>query len=153
MNVNIWDESQIICTWHIKSNLCPRKQATFCNSTTAFPAKWLLRKDCRDSLLMMCQSYPALGARCMCFLIGWKCALTIQEHYPDLLWHIPIISMEFLCSFPEIISRGYTTGGIMKCYLKEIDNDAMLLCNSIHFRLKTLFGTSRTDALKLHPNQ
>jgi len=39
----------------------------------------------------------------------------------------------------------------MKCYLKEVDNDAMLLCNSIHFRLKTLFGTSRTDALKLHP--
>ena len=27
----------------------------------------------------------------------------------------------------------------MKCYLQEVDNDTMLLFNSIHFRLETLF--------------
>ena len=40
------------CTWHVKSNLSPRKHLTFCNSTTCFPTKWLMRKDCRNSILI-----------------------------------------------------------------------------------------------------
>ena len=57
--------------------------------------------------------------------------------------------------------QGVTTGGVMKCYLKEVDNDGML-CNNIvehccycatpsTLHLKPFFGTSRTDAQKLHP--
>ena len=77
---------------------------------TGFPTKWHLMKDCR------------------------------KEYYPDLpCWHIPIISMEILCSFLRAHFKGVTTDGVMKCYLKEVDNDTMLLFNSIHFRLETLF--------------
>ena len=47
--------------------------------------------------------------------------------------------MEILCSFLRAHFKGVTTDGVMKCYLKEVDNDTMLLFNSIHFRLETLF--------------
>ena len=121
--MNIWDESQIICTWHFKSRESSlRKQPTFCNSTTGFPTKWCLRKDCRNSILMT-RHYPDLGTRCMCFLIGWKFSSTIQKYYPDLPWHTLIISMEFLCSFCRAHFKGVTTNGAVKCYLKEVDND------------------------------
>ena len=37
-----------------------RKQSTFGDTTTGFPAKWCLRNERRDSLLMM-HYYPYLG--------------------------------------------------------------------------------------------
>ena len=38
-----------------------RKRLTSCNSTTGFPAKWRLRNDCRNSMLMTCH-YLDLGS-------------------------------------------------------------------------------------------
>ena len=38
-----------------------RKQATFCDATNGFPAKWRLRKERRNSKLMMLH-YPDLGS-------------------------------------------------------------------------------------------
>ena len=37
-----------------------RKQPTFCDATTCFPAKWRLRNERRNSILMMCH-YPDLS--------------------------------------------------------------------------------------------
>ena len=47
--------------------------------------------------------------------------------------------MEFLCSFLRVHFKRVTTDGVMKCYLKEVDNDTMLLFNSINFSLETVF--------------
>ena len=38
-----------------------RRQPTFGNAATGFPAKWCLRKECRNSILMTCH-YPDLGS-------------------------------------------------------------------------------------------
>ena len=38
-----------------------RRQVTFGNAATGFPAKWCLRKECRNSILMTCH-YPDLGS-------------------------------------------------------------------------------------------
>ena len=38
-----------------------RKQPTFGNATSGFPAKWCLSNECRNSILMMCH-YPDLGS-------------------------------------------------------------------------------------------
>ena len=40
---------------------CLRKQPTFGNTTTGFPAKWRLSNEHRNSILMMCH-YPDLGS-------------------------------------------------------------------------------------------
>ena len=39
-----------------------RKQPTFCNTTTGFPAKWSLRNECRNSILIK-YHYPDLASR------------------------------------------------------------------------------------------
>ena len=42
-------------------NSSPRKQPTFGDATTGFPAKWRLRNERRNSILMTCY-YPDLGS-------------------------------------------------------------------------------------------
>ena len=44
-----------------------RKQTTFCDATNDFPAKWRLRNDRRNSILMM-RHYPHLGSAS-----DWSC--------------------------------------------------------------------------------
>ena len=45
----------------ISSTFSLRNQPTFRNATSAFPAKWRLRNECRNSILMTCH-YPDLGS-------------------------------------------------------------------------------------------
>ena len=45
----------------ISSTFSLRNQPTFRNATSAFPAKWCLRNECRNSILMTCH-YPDLGS-------------------------------------------------------------------------------------------
>ena len=66
-----------------------RRQPAFCDAITGFPAKWRLRKECRNSILMM----PDLGS--------------------DKINHKYGISVTiFHTSFREEIS-----GGFVKCWL------------------------------------
>ena len=58
-------------------------QLTFGDATTGFPAKWFLRNECRNSILMT-RRYPDLGK---CFWLvesNFPHGTTNQEHYPDL---------------------------------------------------------------------
>ena len=54
----------------------PRKQQTFCHTTTGFPKKWCLRNQHRNSIPMICH-YLDLG-------MHRKFASTNPEHYPNL---------------------------------------------------------------------
>ena len=47
-------------------NSSPRKQPTFGEATTSFPAKWRLRNEHRNSILMTCH-YQDLGSTSDCF--------------------------------------------------------------------------------------
>ena len=150
--MNIWDESQIICTWHFKSNLSLRKRPTFCNSTTSFPTKWLLRKDCRNSILMMCQGYvPDLHVLPdwlkICFNYSGalpRSAVAHPNHQYGISMLIPQISFQgvtLLVASWNVISKKLT---MMQCYCATPST----------LDLKPfLEHQSRTDALKLHPNQ
>ena len=51
-----------------------RKQPTFGNAITGFPAKWHLRNEQRNSILMMCH-YPDLGGAS-----DWSCCQGIYFH-------------------------------------------------------------------------
>ena len=60
-----------------------RKHPTFRDTTTGFPAKWGLRNEHRNSILMTCH-YPEQGSASV-----WSChkgdsLQTNQKHYPDL---------------------------------------------------------------------
>ena len=65
------------------SNL--RKQPTFRDVATDFPAKWRLRNECRNSTLMTCH-YPVLESTSDWLLSvpREKFASTIQKHYKNL---------------------------------------------------------------------
>ena len=61
---HMFDSKKANC--HAKDWICcqtnsPRKQPTFCNATIGFSAKWRLRNERRNSLLMTCH-YPDLGS-------------------------------------------------------------------------------------------
>ena len=51
------------------TNSSLRKQPTFGDVTTGFPAKWNLRNECRNSTLMM-HHYPDLGSA-----FDWSCGM------------------------------------------------------------------------------
>ena len=61
-NVNL----AILTGW---TNSSLRKQPTFGDTTTGFPAKWHLRNECRNSTLMM-HHYPDLGSA-----FDWSCGM------------------------------------------------------------------------------
>ena len=72
----------------------------WCYGTTGFPAKWFLRNERRNSILMT-RHYPYLGSAS-----DWscgKCASANQKRYPDL-GSVNVISMEFVHS---ILRRYY----------------------------------------------
>ena len=73
-----------------------RKQPTFRNGTNDFPAKWRVRNERRNSILLT-RHYPHLGSPFD--LINWKFASTNQQQYQIRVVHV--ISMEFLRSFLE----------------------------------------------------
>ena len=69
-----------------------RKKLTFGNVTTGFPAKWHLRNDGTNPILMT-RHYPDLGSASD-WLNQLSHGMINQKHHPD-----PIISMECLHSF------------------------------------------------------
>ena len=89
-----------------------RKQPTFCAATTGFPAKWRLRNERRNSILMT-RHYPDLGSAS-----DWSC------HVGNLLQPIRITTQTWLVTrhqygFSALVSqtsiREKTSGGVAKC--------------------------------------
>ena len=84
-----------------------RRQLTFSDATTGFPAKLCPRNECRNSILMMRQ-YPGLGSAS-----DWlKISSTNQKHYPDRGSDASSICNCCPC-FSDVISRE-TRGGVTK---------------------------------------
>ena len=82
-------------TQTLKDNLPQgkRKQQTFCNTTTSFPAKWRLSNDCRNSTLMSCHYLVLSNAS------DWSCCERnlLQPIRSDThIWVVNVISMESL---------------------------------------------------------
>ena len=79
------------------------KQPAFCGATTDFPAKWGLRNERRNSILMT-RHYPDLVGFWLVesnFLRG----TANQKHYPDLGSDTSSIR-NFCTRFSDVISRG-----------------------------------------------
>ena len=81
-----------------------RKQPTFCEATTGFAAKWRLRNERRNSI-MMTRHYPDLSS-----VSYWSCrvgkfASANQKHYPDL-GSDPLSVWNFYARFSDVFSRG-----------------------------------------------
>ena len=55
-----YDAEEILTTGNNR-NFSLKKEPTFRDTTTGLPAKWSLRNDCRNSILMTCH-YPDLGS-------------------------------------------------------------------------------------------
>ena len=72
-----------------------RKQLTFVDATTGFPAKWRLRNERRNSILMT-RHYPDLGSASDCMVEN---LLQPVKNTAQYLAEGSIISMEFLSSF------------------------------------------------------
>ena len=87
-----------------------RRQVTFGNAATGFPAKWCLRKECRNSILMMCR-YPDLGSASDWLNQISHVARTIRS--TTQIWVVNVISMEFLLLF--LRRHLETISSIAKC--------------------------------------
>ena len=85
-----------VCPKFLRNNLSYEIADISRHATTGFPAKWRLRNDCRNSILMMCHYLD------LCSASDWSCHQRIcfnQSEAPSRSgeWHV--ISMEFLQSF------------------------------------------------------
>ena len=83
-----------------------RKQPTFCDATTGFPAKWCLRNKPRKSILMTCQyrhHYSDLGNASGSLKI--LLASTNQKQYPDQGSDVSSV-WYFFAHFSDFISCG-----------------------------------------------
>ena len=78
----------------------PWENSLHSEATTGFPAKWHLRDERRNAILMTCH-YTDLGSAS-----DWsgKFASASQKHYPNC------------ARFSDVISRE-TSGGVAKCWL------------------------------------
>ena len=95
-----WKSHQAYLT-SSRNSLRPRKQPTFCKTTTGSPVKWCLRNKRRSSILMTCH-YPDW----VVLLIGWSISVINQKHYPDLGSDIsPVWNFYNSCS-SGVILRG-----------------------------------------------
>ena len=81
-------------------NISERKQPTFCDTTTGFPAKWRLRNERRNSILMT-RHFPDVGSAS--YLL--KICSTNQKHYPDL-GSVTSSVWNFSARFSDVISQG-----------------------------------------------
>ena len=105
-----------------------RKQPTFGDATTGFPAKSRLRNEHRNSIVMTCH-YPDLGSAS-----DWLCCVgdLIQ---PIRSTNIPrsgqryIVSMEFLCSFLRHHLAGKPVVALpnVSCFLRLINCEKLIL--------------------------
>ena len=99
------------------ANCSLRKQPTFRYATGGLLAKWRLRNERRNSILM-----THTTQFCVQLLIGWKFASSNQRHYPDLGWDRSWV-WNFCARFLQAF-RGKTTGGVPKWRLFSQSNDS-----------------------------
>ena len=89
-----------------------RKQPTFGNATTGFPAKWCERNEGRNSILMMCH-YPDPGSAS-----DWSCRVgnLIQPiRSTTQIWVVMRHQYEISAHVSHMSFGGETVSGITKC--------------------------------------
>ena len=91
-----------------------RKKPTFCDSTTGFPAKWRLRNERRNSILMTRQ-YPDLGSAS-----DWSCHVgnLIQPvRSTTQIWIVMRHQYRISVLVSQTSFGGETSGCVVKCPL------------------------------------
>ena len=89
-------------------------QPTFRDATTGFPAKWRLRNDYRNSILMTCH-YPDLGSA-----FDWSCRETnLSQPIRNAIqiWVMTCHRYGISAFVSQTSFRGETRGGVVKCRL------------------------------------
>ena len=88
-------------------NICSlRKQSKFGDSTTVVPAKWRLRYEFKNSILMT-SHYPDLGSACDNFLV--------QSNFPDLCSDMSSV-WNFCVHFWDVLLQEIS-GSVTRCWL------------------------------------
>ena len=123
-DVLIWSNGKSRPPFHPFQNGL-RKQPTFCNAFTGFPAKWHLRNKCRNSILI-CRVITQIW---VVLLIGWKLLHPIRSAV--VLHQYGISALVSQTSF-----HGKTGAGMVKCYvscfIRQIPEKVMRSLNTIY---------------------
>ena len=91
-----------------------RKQPTFCDGTNGFPAKWRLKNERRNSILMTCH-YPDLGSA-----FDWSCRvgnLFQPIRSTTQIWVVTRHHYGISALISQTPFRGETVGAVAKCRL------------------------------------
>ena len=91
-----------------------RKQPTFGDATTSFPAKWRLRNKCKNSMLVTCH-YPDMGSAS-----DWSCSVgnLIQPiRSTTQIWVLTRHQYGISALVSQTSFGGETTGSVAKCRL------------------------------------
>ena len=86
-----------------------KKQPTFRDATTFLPAKWRLRNDCRNSILMVCH-YPDQGSAS-----DWLCRVVnlLQPiRSTTQIWVVTRHQYGISAVLTQMSFRGETSGGV-----------------------------------------
>ena len=127
---------------HCNPRPSAEKTATFHNTTTDFFAKWRLRNECRNSILMMCHA-PNMGSASDCRVCTpfWtKNSWTFQGHFSHF-WRTPFSAKKSL----ESVFFGSSTTWVI------LSQRSFCVCSfSLEFYLSYKFsikiqGLSSTD--------
>ena len=92
----LYFKKSVKCRQELINSFSLRKHPTFVDAATGFPAKWRLRKERRNSTLMM-RHYPDLGRRAS----DWMKQIINQLGAPPRSGYWHVISVEFLSLFPK----------------------------------------------------
>ena len=91
-----------------------RKQSTFGEATTGFPAKWRLRNESRNSILMT-RHYPDLGSACDWLNQISQVARPIRS--TTQIWVVMRHQYETSALVSQTSFGGETSGSMAKCQL------------------------------------
>ena len=104
--------NQNVLEWREMFSL--RKQPTFSDATTGFPAKWRLRNERRNSILMT-RHYPDLGSAS-----DWSCRvgnLLQPIRSTTQIWVVTRHQYGISALVSQTSFRGETSGGVAECRL------------------------------------
>ena len=90
------------------------RQPTVCDATTGFLAKWRLRNELRNSMLMTCH-YPDLGSASDCSSHGGNLFQPIRS--TTQIWVMTCHPYGISALVSQMSFHGETSGGISKCWL------------------------------------
>ena len=91
-----------------------RKQPTFCDTTTGFAAKWRLRNELRNSILMTCH-YPDLSGASDWLNQISHAARSIRS--TTQIWVVTRHQYGISALVPQTSFGGKTSGSVAKCRL------------------------------------